>query len=100
MSGPSPHLCRCGSYSAILDAVQRAATLMEGQVAMDIITNVHGATLSRRQFVKTGGALVVGFTFVGCRMLETPGEGGRRQELARRRAHQRRGSRSTPTTPS
>jgi isoquinoline 1-oxidoreductase alpha subunit len=27
-SGPSPHLCRCGSYSAILEAVQRAATLM------------------------------------------------------------------------
>ena len=26
--GASPHLCRCGSYSAILDAVQRAATLM------------------------------------------------------------------------
>jgi aerobic-type carbon monoxide dehydrogenase small subunit (CoxS/CutS family) len=28
MSGASPHLCRCGSYSAILDAVQRASTLM------------------------------------------------------------------------
>jgi isoquinoline 1-oxidoreductase alpha subunit len=28
MNGPSPHLCRCGSYSAILDAVQRASTLM------------------------------------------------------------------------
>jgi len=28
MNGPSPHLCRCGSYSAILDAVQRAASLM------------------------------------------------------------------------
>ena len=28
MSGPSPHLCRCGTYSAIVDAVQRAATLM------------------------------------------------------------------------
>ncbi|MGE3178114.1 MAG: (2Fe-2S)-binding protein [Vicinamibacterales bacterium] len=28
MTGASPHLCRCGSYSAILDAVQRAATLM------------------------------------------------------------------------
>jgi isoquinoline 1-oxidoreductase alpha subunit len=28
MSGSSPHLCRCGSYSAILDAVQRASTLM------------------------------------------------------------------------
>ena len=27
-SGASPHLCRCGSYSAILDAVHRAATLM------------------------------------------------------------------------
>jgi isoquinoline 1-oxidoreductase alpha subunit len=28
MSGPSPHLCRCGSYTAILDAVQRAASIM------------------------------------------------------------------------
>jgi len=28
MSGPSPHLCRCGSYSAILDAVQRASSLI------------------------------------------------------------------------
>jgi isoquinoline 1-oxidoreductase alpha subunit len=27
-SGPSPHLCRCGSYFAILDAVQRASVLM------------------------------------------------------------------------
>jgi isoquinoline 1-oxidoreductase alpha subunit len=26
--GPSPHLCRCGSYSAIVEAVQRAATTM------------------------------------------------------------------------
>jgi aerobic-type carbon monoxide dehydrogenase small subunit (CoxS/CutS family) len=25
---PSPHLCRCGTYSAIIDAVQRAARLM------------------------------------------------------------------------
>lgn len=28
MAGPSPHLCRCGSYSAIVDAVQRASSLM------------------------------------------------------------------------
>ena len=28
MSGASPHLCRCGSYVAILDAVQHASTLM------------------------------------------------------------------------
>jgi isoquinoline 1-oxidoreductase alpha subunit len=27
-SGSSPHLCRCGSYVAILDAVKRASTLM------------------------------------------------------------------------
>ena len=27
-SGPSPHLCRCGSYSAIVEGVQQAATLM------------------------------------------------------------------------
>jgi len=26
--GPSPHLCRCGSYMAIIDAVKHAATLM------------------------------------------------------------------------
>jgi aerobic-type carbon monoxide dehydrogenase small subunit (CoxS/CutS family) len=27
-SGVSPHLCRCGSYTAIIEAVQRAATTM------------------------------------------------------------------------
>src|SRR5215467_3838670 len=27
-SGPSPHLCRCGSYAAIIQAVQRASTNM------------------------------------------------------------------------
>jgi isoquinoline 1-oxidoreductase alpha subunit len=27
---PSPHLCRCGTYSAIVEAVQRAAKLMQG----------------------------------------------------------------------
>jgi aerobic-type carbon monoxide dehydrogenase small subunit (CoxS/CutS family) len=27
-SGPSPHLCRCGSYTAIIQAVQRAAAVM------------------------------------------------------------------------
>jgi isoquinoline 1-oxidoreductase alpha subunit len=28
MTGASPHLCRCGSYVAIIDAVRRASTLM------------------------------------------------------------------------
>lgn len=27
-SGPSPHLCRCASYAAIMDGAHRAATLM------------------------------------------------------------------------
>lgn len=27
-SGPSAHLCRCGSYTAILESVQRAASMM------------------------------------------------------------------------
>ena len=27
-SGPSPHLCRCGSYAAIMDGVHRAAEIM------------------------------------------------------------------------
>jgi isoquinoline 1-oxidoreductase alpha subunit len=27
-SGPSPHLCRCGSYTAIIEAVQRASAVM------------------------------------------------------------------------
>ena len=31
MAGTSPHLCRCGSYSAILDAVQRASILIARQ---------------------------------------------------------------------
>ena len=35
MSGPSPHLCRCGTYSAILDAVQRAATIHARQACSD-----------------------------------------------------------------
>jgi aerobic-type carbon monoxide dehydrogenase small subunit (CoxS/CutS family) len=31
-SGPSPHLCRCGSYTAIIDAIQRASkTMAEGR---------------------------------------------------------------------
>jgi aerobic-type carbon monoxide dehydrogenase small subunit (CoxS/CutS family) len=29
-SGPSAHLCRCGSYTAIIDAVEHAATIMKG----------------------------------------------------------------------
>jgi aerobic-type carbon monoxide dehydrogenase small subunit (CoxS/CutS family) len=31
MTGASPHLCRCGSYAAILEAVQHASTLIARQ---------------------------------------------------------------------
>ena len=31
---PSPHLCRCGTYAAIIDAVQRAAQAMKPEGAM------------------------------------------------------------------
>src|SRR5256885_10066707 len=45
----------------------------EGTIAMATTTydttNICGATLSRRQFVKTGGALVVGITLVGSKLL-------------------------------
>src|SRR5215831_11130603 len=41
---------------------------------MATVTNVHGATLTRRQFVKTGGALIVGITFVGERLFESTAE--------------------------
>ena len=34
MSGPSPHLCRCGTYAAIVQAVQRAASLMSGTTTL------------------------------------------------------------------
>lgn len=32
-SGPSPHLCRCASYAAILDGARRAARIMAGEDA-------------------------------------------------------------------
>jgi CO/xanthine dehydrogenase Mo-binding subunit len=44
-------------------------------------TNVHGATLSRRQFVKTGGALIVGFSLVGRSLFETASAAARRNSL-------------------
>jgi aerobic-type carbon monoxide dehydrogenase small subunit (CoxS/CutS family) len=31
-SGPSPHLCRCGTYTAIIESVQRAAGIMARSV--------------------------------------------------------------------
>ncbi len=46
--------------------------------------NVFGATLTRRQFVKTGGVLVVGFSLVGTGAAEGRNPEGRDdEELAR-----------------
>src|SRR6202451_1471746 len=68
-SGPSAHLCRCGSYTAIIEAVQTAgAVLGRGRKARATAkkksTNVLGAPLPRRELVKAGGALFVGFGIV------------------------------------
>jgi CO/xanthine dehydrogenase Mo-binding subunit len=51
-------------------------------MASSIYRNVHGAALSRRQFVKTGGALIVGFGLVGSRLFEkTAGAAAGRNSL-------------------
>ena len=60
--------------------------------------NVLGATLTRRQFVKAGGALFVGVSLVGRELFEGTAQRRHRQALARRRRCRRRGSRFTPTT--
>ncbi len=47
-------------------------------------SNVHGATLTRRQFVKTGGALVVGVSLArprGCSSRSADGRGHRKNSL-------------------
>ena len=51
--------------------------------------NVFGPTLSRRQFVKAGGVLVVGFSLVGPELLKgDTAEARRAEELARSHARQ------------
>ena len=62
--------------------------------------NVLGATLTRRQFVKAGGALFVGVSLAGRELFETTAQAATAKTLARRVARHRRGSRFTPTTPS
>src|SRR5258707_6225922 len=67
---PSPHLCRCGTYAAIIDAVQRAAKTMQGGKGVnpmppriDARSNSpvmpFTSNITRRGFVKMGGALFV-----------------------------------------
>ena len=48
--------------------------------------NVHGATLTRRQFVKTGGALIVGFSLAGRSLWDKTAEAAAGTEFARRHA--------------
>src|SRR5215831_3466549 len=63
------HLCRCGTYTAIIEAIQSAAkTMAKGRdmsAMEEKIGDVFGATLSRQKFVKRGGALVVGLSMLG-----------------------------------
>jgi aerobic-type carbon monoxide dehydrogenase small subunit (CoxS/CutS family) len=43
-SGPSPHLCRCGSYAAILDGAHAAARLMAARRATGLGTGTGTGT--------------------------------------------------------
>ena len=64
------HLCRCGTYTAIIEAIQkRRQDDGEGSLTMsaseETSVDIFGATLTRGKFVKGAGALVVGLSFVG-----------------------------------
>src|SRR4051812_3966887 len=52
--------------------VKHVAMEPEKRLGMSSDIIVHGATLSRRQFVKTGGALFVGISVAGAILWEEP----------------------------
>ena len=54
-SAMNGHLCRCGTYPRVMKAIQRASLAMRG---CEMST--------RRDFLKAGGALVVGFSLGEC----------------------------------
>ena len=55
------HLCRCGTYPRVMAAIQRALGDDGGGTAMSALT------LPRREFLKAGGALVIGFSIAAWR---------------------------------
>ena len=64
------------------------------------LDSVFGATLSRRQFVKAGGALFVGFGLGGAELLKTTARRPRPPETRSIRRSPIRGLKFIPTTPS
>ena len=96
------HLCRCGTYPAIIRAIKRAAAddggRSEGMSAIEEKTvDIFGATLSRKTFVKGGGALVVALSVPVAVGAAGAGAAADRY-LGRPGPALGRGSRSTPTT--
>ena len=71
------HLCRCGTYPRIMKAIQLASTTHGGRDAMNAIITDTAVPFSRRDLLKGGGALIVGFS-IGrrprCRRLAARGD--------------------------
>ena len=62
-------------------------------------SNVIGPTLSRRQFIKAGGVLAVGFSFVGTELLKADTAKVLRSRTRLIQRWEVRGSRFIPITP-
>jgi hypothetical protein len=82
-SGPSAHLCRCGSYTAIIEAVQRAATSWRRHkrgyamaISNEKPVNVFGAHSDAPQLRQSGRRPVRRLRRGGRRRPEESGEGG------------------------
>ena len=58
------HLCRCGTYPRILTAIQQAAKVMAKGGDSDV-TGYERARALAHEFLKAGGALIVGFSVLG-----------------------------------
>ena len=89
------HLCRCGTYPRILKAIQLASTRMAGECDDRASRST---PFSRRDLLKGGGALIVGFSLAGV-PLAGVGRARRRRRVRPIRSGRLPGSRSMPTTP-
>jgi hypothetical protein len=88
------HLCRCGTYPRVMKAIN-ASTRMASNAMTDILSDTN---FSRRDLLKGGGALIVGFSMTGAL---PDSAAAARGEVAGRpiRTPSTRGSPCTPTTP-
>src|SRR5215831_1841904 len=60
------HLCRCGTYPRVMQAIKLASTRMAGDaMTMQVERLSSDLFFSRRDLLKGGGALIVGFSLAG-----------------------------------